>query len=109
MDVGLCGSVLVFSQAVAYPSSRVCKIKMIRYCALLIEIISINPCNKILNLCSGIRLCDQCDVVQDTANKIWEKVGDKYLEENIQDYKDQVDFPCETPVHYPDDGNILNT
>ncbi len=43
-------------------------------------------------------------MVSETGYKLWEKIGDKYLEENIQDYKDQVDFPSQMPSHYPDDG-----
>lgn len=49
-------------------------------------------------------LCDESPPVQESASKFWEHIGEKYLEENLEEYKDQVDFPSQMPAHYPDDG-----
>ncbi|ODM95566.1 Dynein assembly factor 5, axonemal [Orchesella cincta] len=46
-------------------------------------------------------LCDESPDVSELAFSLWEKIGDQYLEENINDYKDHVDFPAENPYHYP--------
>ncbi|CAL8074424.1 unnamed protein product [Orchesella dallaii] len=46
-------------------------------------------------------LCDESPDVSETAFNLWEKIGERYLDENIKDYKDHVDFPAESPKHYP--------
>lgn len=48
-------------------------------------------------------ICDESPEVSELAENMWAKVGDKYLDENVQDYKDFVDFPMPPPEHYPEE------
>lgn len=52
--------------------------------------------------------CDESPDVAELAENLWAKVGDKYLEENIEEYKDFVDFPVAPPTHYPKDVHRPN-
>ena len=46
-------------------------------------------------------LCDESPEVMDFADAEWRKVGQKFLDENAEEYKDQIDFQSPQPEHYP--------
>jgi len=40
-------------------------------------------------------------MVTKEAHNLWYDVGERYVKENIEEYRDQVDFETPQPTHYP--------
>lgn len=55
-------------------------------------------------MCNCFSLTDEIPDLKTEALKLWDEVGKVYMQENENEFKDQVDFLIDDPVHYPPFG-----
>lgn len=44
---------------------------------------------------------DENPEIREKVHLLWDAAGSKYMTENIEQYRDEIDFPTPQPEHYP--------